>query len=180
MVDLSLKYLNSSFELNNSHWTEIIENLSDVCQLRINGSMFTGTETDKVLKLKIRKLKNEQIFNFLLKSHHNILSFVFMILGKKIKYTVKISYTVYRFCKSNLNFKSSCQLVQQKMANILIFQKDTNYMYQIYYFFSYRTFPSGWKESSHFLLALLVYQVQIFLYILTDIIFQYLFVVTFM
>ena len=145
MVDLSLKYLNSSFELNNSHWAEIIENLSDVCQLRINGSMFTGTETDKVLKLKIRKLKNEQIFNFLLKSHHNILSFVFMILGKKIKYTVKISYTVYRFCKSNLNFKSSCQLVQQKMANILIFQKDTNYM-QYTIFFCIELFLLGGRS----------------------------------
>ena len=49
MADLSLN-LNSSYELDNKSWAQIIENLSDVCQLKINGSMFTGTETDKVQK----------------------------------------------------------------------------------------------------------------------------------
>ena len=52
MVDLSSNS-NSSYELDNRSWVQIIENLSDVCQLKINGSMFTGTETDKVQKRKI-------------------------------------------------------------------------------------------------------------------------------
>ena len=49
MEDLTRKDVNSSFQLDNSSWTEIIENLSDNCQLKINESMFTGTETDKVI-----------------------------------------------------------------------------------------------------------------------------------
>ena len=49
MVDLSRKDVNSSFQLDNSSWKEIIDNLSDNCQLKINESMFTGTETDKVI-----------------------------------------------------------------------------------------------------------------------------------
>ena len=49
MEDLSRKDVNFSFQLDNSSWTEIIKNLSDNCQLKINESMFTGTETDKVI-----------------------------------------------------------------------------------------------------------------------------------
>ena len=49
MADLSMKDVNSSLHPpDNRSLADFTENLADVCQLKINESMFTGTETDKV------------------------------------------------------------------------------------------------------------------------------------
>ena len=49
MADLGTKDVNSTFHPpDNRSLADIIENLADVCQLKINESMFTGTENDKV------------------------------------------------------------------------------------------------------------------------------------
>ena len=51
MEDLSITDINGSLKLDNISWSQIVENLSDVCQLKINESMFTGTQTDKVQEI---------------------------------------------------------------------------------------------------------------------------------